>query len=196
MTSIIDLGAEETAFLTEVLRNSGEDYIISSDEGEIIRSDRIILLAPDNTADALRQLHLLNLFTIIRIYKKPFLGVCSGMHLLADHSADSSLSYLGIFHSVSETFEAKNIKAVKGTHNISVLKRTKLFEGIDNNTGFYFNNLNYIPVNNFTTSTAVNKIDFSASMEKDNFFCIQFRPEKSGEPGKKIIRNFLRMGNR
>ena len=191
MTAIIDLGAGETDFLTGVLKGLGEEFKISADEGEIIRSDRIILAAPDDTSAALRQLHLYNLFTIIRICRKPLLGIAAGMHLLADHRAESPESYLGIFPALTETFEVKGIAPPGEFHKISITKESRLFAGLENNTGFYFNNSGYIPVNEFTTSAAENKIKFSASMEKDNFYGVQFRVEKSGEPGIQIIRNFV-----
>lgn len=191
MTAIIDLGAGETDFLIAVLESIGEKYKISTDEGEIIGSDRIILAATDDTSAALREMHLLNLFTIIRICRKPLLGICSGMHLLADHSADSSSSYLGIFPVVTENFGTMGISPPDKLCEISFPKGSRLFAGIRNNTGFYFNNSSYIPVNEFTTSVAENKIKFSASVEKDNFYGIQFRAEKSGDPGVKVIQNFI-----
>jgi imidazole glycerol-phosphate synthase subunit HisH len=89
MIAIIDLGAEETDFLIDTIENQGEKFKITTDEAEIIRSDKIILPASGDASTALRKIHLLNLFTILRICRKPLLGICLGMHLMGEYSEDS-----------------------------------------------------------------------------------------------------------
>jgi glutamine amidotransferase len=191
MIAIIDLSAEETDFLVNTIENFSEKFKITTDEAEIIKSDRIILTASDDTSYALRQMHLFNLFTVLRICRKPFLAICSGMHLLADHAENSSESFLGIFPVGVRIFDNKSAVPFKGLHSISFQKESKLFNGIPDGENFYFNNSYYIPVNEYTTSAADNNVKFSASMEKDNYYCIQFCPYKSGGAGIKLLHNFF-----
>jgi glutamine amidotransferase len=66
-----------------------------------------------------------------------------------------------------------------------------LFNGIKQDEFFYFANSYYVPVGISTTAVTENKIDFSASLEKDNYYGVQFHPEKSSEPGLKVLQNFI-----
>jgi imidazole glycerol-phosphate synthase subunit HisH len=194
MLAIIDLGAEETEFLVAAVENLGEKFRLTTDETEIIKSDRIILAASGDTASALRKLHLLNLFTILRICKKPLLGICLGMQLMGDRSADGSVSCLGIFPVDSKEFrQPVNKRPYKGLHSISLKKRSALLEGIPDGENFYFCTSYYMPVNKLTTAIADNNQKFSASVELDNFYGVQFSLQKSGEAGKRIIQNFIEL---
>jgi imidazole glycerol-phosphate synthase subunit HisH len=124
MVAIIDLGAEETEFLINAVEDLREKFKLTTDETEIMKSDRIILGATGDTASALRRLHLLNLFTIIRICKRPLLGICLGMQLMGGHSKDGSVSCLGIFPVDSEAFTPpENKRPFKGMHSVTIKKR-------------------------------------------------------------------------
>lgn len=193
MIAIIDLGAGESDFLINTIENSGEKVKLTTDETEIIRSDRIILTASDDTAYALRQLHLFNLFTVLRICRKPLLAICSAMHLLADKAVYSTDSFLGIFPVNVFSFESGGESSFRGTHKISFRNGSPLYKDIPDGEKFYFNNSFYVPENEFTTSVSGNNIIFSASMEIENFLGIQFCPGRSGAAGIKIIRNFLEL---
>jgi imidazole glycerol-phosphate synthase subunit HisH len=194
MVSIIDLGAEETDFLITAVENLSEKFKITTDETEIIKSDRIILPASGDTANALRNLHILNLYTVLRICKKPLLGICLGMHLMGDYSADGNVSCLGIIPVNAERFETPlNKRPFRGNHSISLKKKSPLFKDISDGESFYFCNSYYIPVNEHTTAIADNNMKFSASLQKDNFYGVQFSPQKSGEAGLKIIQNFIEL---
>jgi imidazole glycerol-phosphate synthase subunit HisH len=194
MIAIIDLGAEETEFLVSTVENLRENFKLTTDETEIIKSDRIILAASGDTVSALRKLHLLNLFTILRICRKPMLGICLGMQLMGDHTKDGSVSCLGIFPVNSDEFiSPANKRPYKGMHSISIKKKTPLFSGIPDGESFYFCTSYFMPVNEHTTAVADNNMIFSASLELDNFYGVQFSPQKSGEPGIKIIQNFIEL---
>ena len=78
-----------------------------------------------------------------------------------------------------------------GWNKVKQTKESKLFAGIKDEEYFYFAHSFYVPVNNFTIATAENGIDFSSSLEKDNFYGVQFHPEKSGDAGLKLLENFI-----
>jgi imidazole glycerol-phosphate synthase subunit HisH len=167
MIAIVDLNSEDIDFLIDTIKKSGEKFKLTADEAEIIKSDRIILASSGDTSSALRKLHLLNLFTILRICRKPLLGICLGMQLMGDHTRDGSVSCLGIFPVDSEEFlQPENDRPFKGMHRIQLKKSSPLFSGIKEGEYFYFYNSYYMPVNRFTTSVAVNNIEFSASVER------------------------------
>jgi glutamine amidotransferase len=194
MIAVIDYGAGNVASVANALSQLNKDYKISNNELEICKADKIIFPGVGEASYAIKQLHLLNLFSLLRIIKKPMLGICLGMQLMMDSSTEGNVTCLGIFPGVVQKFDSTKTKVPHmGWNDIKLLKESKLFDGIKNGERFYFANSFYVPVNNFTTSITNNNIDFSASLEKDNFYGVQFHPEKSGEAGLKILKNFCEL---
>jgi glutamine amidotransferase len=194
MIAVIDYGAGNVASVANALSQLNKDYKISNNELEICKADKIIFPGVGEASYAIKQLHLLNLFSLLRIIKKPMLGICLGMQLMMDSSTEGNVTCLGIFPGVVQKFDSTKTKVPHmGWNDIKLLKESKLFDGIKNGERFYFANSFYVPVNNFTTSITNNNIDFSASLEKDNFYGVQFHPEKSGDAGLKILKNFCEL---
>lgn len=78
-----------------------------------------------------------------------------------------------------------------GWNKVSLIKENILFDRIENETHFYFANSFYIPVCDYTIATTEYDIKFTSALQKDNFYGVQFHPEKSGEPGIKLLKNFI-----
>ncbi len=194
MIALIDYGSGNVASVANVLTALKQEFIITKSEGEIIRSDKVIFPGVGEASFAVRQLHLTNLFTVLRICRKPMLGICLGMQLMAECSKEGNIKCLGIFPGTAEKFNNENTKVPHmGWNDINIKKESKIFNGINNGEKFYFAHSYYLPVNEFTTSVCNNFIDFAASMEKENFYGVQFHPEKSGQAGVKIIKNFIEL---
>ncbi len=194
MIALIDYGSGNVASVANVLTALKQEFIITKSEGEIIRSDKVIFPGVGEASFAVRQLHLTNLFTVLRICRKPMLGICLGMQLMAECSKEGNIKCLGIFPGTAEKFNNENTKVPHmGWNDINIKKESKIFNGINNSEKFYFAHSYYLPVNEFTTSVCNNFIDFAASMEKENFYGVQFHPEKSGQAGVKIIKNFIEL---
>ncbi|HUX93008.1 MAG TPA: imidazole glycerol phosphate synthase subunit HisH [Ignavibacteriaceae bacterium] len=192
MIALIDYGAGNVASVANALTELKQEFIITSNEAEICRAQKIIFPGVGEASYAIRQLHLLNLFTVLRIVKKPMLGICLGMQLMADFSKEGNVTCLGIFSVTAEKFDESKTKVPHmGWNNIEIVKESKLFKGIKSGERFYFANSYYLPVCPFTTSISNNAINFSSSLEKDNFYGVQFHPEKSGSAGLRILKNFI-----
>ncbi len=192
MIALIDYGAGNVASVANALTELNQEFIITSNETEICRAQKIIFPGVGEASYAIRQLHLLNLFTVLRIVKKPMLGICLGMQLMADFSKEGNVTCLGIFSVTAEKFDETKTKVPHmGWNDIEIVKESKLFNGIKSGERFYFANSYYLSVCPFTTSMSNNEINFSSSLEKDNFFGVQFHPEKSGDAGLKILKNFI-----
>lgn len=194
MIALIDYGAGNVASVANALNELRQEFKITNKEADICNSDKVIFPGVGEASFAIRQLHLLNLINVLRIIKKPILGICLGMQLMADHSTEGNVACLGIFPGTAQIFDSTKTKVPHmGWNDITTIKDSKLFSEIESGEHFYFANSYYLPVNEYTTSIANNNIDFSASLEKGNFYGVQFHPEKSGDAGLKLLKNFIEL---
>lgn len=193
MIAVIKYIDENIEFLSGSLDELGIDYRITSSESDILKSDKVIFPGFGTASKVIGKLHMTNLFSFLRMCKKPLLGIGLGMQLMAELSKEGgNIPCLGIFPFDVEKFDNENMKVpFTGLNEIGVIKESKLFKGIGQKEMFYFSNSYYLPVNELTTSIAENRIRFSASMEKGNYYGVQFHPEKSGKAGLKVLSNFL-----
>ena len=194
MIALIDYGAGNVASVANALIKLEQEFKITNKEADICNSNKVIFPGVGEASFAIRQLHILNLFTIMRIVKKPMLGICLGMQLMVDHSTEGDVACLGIFPGTAQKFDAAKTKVPHmGWNAIQITGDSKLFKGIKNGEHFYFAHSYYVPVNEFTTAVSNNNIDFSASLEKGNYYGVQFHPEKSGDAGLKLLKNFIEL---
>ncbi|GAB4133738.1 MAG: imidazole glycerol phosphate synthase subunit HisH [Ignavibacteriales bacterium] len=193
MIGIIDYGAGNTASVENVLLQLGYDFKVVKTEFEIINCEKIILPGVGEASFAIKRLHLNNLVNYLRIIKKPLLGICLGMQLLADSSQEGNVKCLGIIDSEVKKFQGDIKIPHMGWNSIEIKSESKLLQGIESGTYFYFANSFYLPVNKFTVATTNYLFDFTSVAEKENYYGVQFHPEKSGENGIRIIKNFVEL---
>jgi glutamine amidotransferase len=194
MIVIVNYENSTSKEIAESLSKLTGDYLISDNEIDICRAEKIIFSGKGDAASALKKLHLLNLFTVLRIIKKPMLGIGLGMQLMADYSMEGNVSCLGIFPGTAVRFENGNLKSVnEGLHSVKMNKESLLFNGIDEESKFYFNHSFFLPVSELTTSSSTNKTEFSSSVEKNSSFAVQFHPEKSSKAGLQLLKNFIEL---
>ena len=183
MIGIIDYGINDTSELSKKLEELEIDFIKTKKESEITACDKIILSDADDLSKAVKRLHLFNLFSFIRLMKKPVLGISLGMELLCGKF--NGVSCLGIFAT-----DIIDNSEFSGWRNVSLTAENLLFRGIENNSEFYFENDYHINLNSSTVASVNNAEKFSAALIKDNFYAVQFLPEKSGEQGGQLLKNF------
>jgi glutamine amidotransferase len=197
MIALIDYGAGNVASVANALEQLNQKYKITKNETEILNADKVIFPGVGEASFAVKQLHKLNLFSVLRMEKKPLLGICLGLQLMADFSTEGNVTCLGIFPVTAKIFDNGKTKVPHMGWNDLEFKQTdngnksKLFEGIEDGERFYFAHSYYLPENQYSTSFSDNGIKFSASMEKDNFYGVQFHPEKSADAGLKLLKNFI-----
>jgi glutamine amidotransferase len=192
MIAIIDYGAGNVASVANAVASLNCEYIITSNEFEIMKSDKIIFPGVGEASYAVKQLHRLNLFTMLRVCKKPILGICLGMQLMLDHSKEGNVTGLGFFSGSTEKFDSKISKVPHmGWNSINIKKQSELFNGIAPGEKFYFAHSYYLPVSELATSFTNHSTDFTSSIEKNNYYGVQFHPEKSGDTGLQLLKNFI-----
>ena len=192
MIALVDYGLEKNNPLADVLSELKIDFKVTYNEFEILRADKVILPNTSNISRALKQLHLLNLFTMLRVCQKPMLGVSVGMHLMSSHTKEGNLSCLGIFPGTAEKLiNQKETKPAAKLREVIVVKGSKLFKDFEGDEKFLFDNLYYLPVDKNTSAVAGHAPIFSAVIEKNHYFGVQFSPEKSGNAGVLTLNNFF-----
>jgi len=194
MLALIQCENNKENKIEEILKKLGQTYKVTSSESDICSCDKVILCGSGLPVQNIKALHLLNLYSLLRMIKSPILGIGIGVELMSDHTPGENISCLGLFPVESNKFsDDKNIHSHSGFKKIDILKNSKLFEGINSGDEFYFSENYYLPENKYTTSVVQNGITFSASVEKGNAFGVQFHPEISGETGLKLLENFIKL---
>ena len=192
MITIVDYENTYAAELSAFMQDISSDIVISSNEFDIMRCDKLILPHCKDVLSAVRNIHILNLFSILRLIKKPILGIGTGMHLMTNSIKDKEATCLGCFPVDCESKDQEE-NGKSEMEPINIIKESKLLNGISKEDKFCFESNCFIPSNESTTSTVQIDDEITASMEKDHLFGVQFTPERSGEAGLKILKNFLHL---
>jgi len=194
MIAVIDYGAGNTQSVLNVLDDLKVEYIVTNREIDINKAKKIIFPGVGEASFAVKKLHLCNLFTMLRVIKKPLLGICLGMQVMCEKSEEGNIAGLGIIPAISKKFDEKKTKVPHmGWNKVSYIKESRLFNDIPENSYFYFANSFYIPLNEFSIAKTENGIEFTTAIEKENFYGVQFHPEKSGPAGTQLIKNFIEL---
>ena len=174
------------------LQRLGISAIVTDDTEEILSADKIIFPGVGAAGFAMDYLSERNLDTLIKNCKQPFLGICLGMQLLCKHSEENDTKCIGVFDEQVKKFTG-NIKVPHmGWNNIYDLKQP-LFKDLHEEEYVYFVHSYYVEKSAHTAATANYGIEYSAALQKDNFYAVQFHPEKSGKAGEKILKNFIEL---
>lgn len=192
MIAVIDYGAGNVQSVLNALDDLKVDYKVTNKEPEIYRAEKIIFPGVGEASFAMRKLHLNNLVTMLRVTKKPLLGICLGMQLLSEKTEEGNTCCLAAIPATCIKYDETKVKVPHmGWNPVTIEKDCCLFDGIEDNTHFYFANSFYVPMNEYTVASSVYDIKFTSAVQHNNFFGVQFHPEKSGEAGIKLLTNFI-----
>lgn len=190
--AIINYNAGNTQSVIFALNRLGIDPILTDDR-ELLRSaDRVILPGVGHARAAMTALREKGLDTLIPSLKQPVLGVCLGQQLMCRYSEEGATNCLGIFEGDVKLFPATEKVPHMGWNQVNNLKG-KLFDGINEGEFFYHVHSYYVPLNEFSIAECDYILPFATAMNKDNFYAVQFHPEKSGKVGEKLLKNFVEL---
>jgi imidazole glycerol-phosphate synthase subunit HisH len=188
--AIIDYGAGNVQSVLFALELLGFEGIVTNDWNTIKIADKVIFPGVGEASSAMKMLQESGLDVLISTLKQPVLGICLGMQLMCKHSEEGNTNGLGIFDVNVVKFSNKVKVPQMGWNTIYNLK-TPLFEGIKENEFMYLVHSYYAPLSENTIATTNYECDYSTALQRDNFFGVQFHPEKSGVFGEQILKNFL-----
>jgi len=189
---IIKYNAGNIRSVLFALERIGVQAVVTDDPVEIQSADRVVFPGVGEASTAMQYLKARRLDSLIVSLKQPVLGICLGMQLMCSHSEENNTTCLGIFDEKVRLFpEYAGFKVPQiGWNNIYHLK-SPLFDHVTENEYVYF-------VHSYYAEKSVNSIavtdyisEYSSAIHKDNFYAVQFHPEKSGEAGQKILENFI-----
>ncbi len=190
--TLLDYGAGNIQSVQFALERLGVDAVLSNDKENILSSDKIIFPGVGQASQAMKQLKATGLNALIPELKQDVLGICLGMQLLCKTTEEGSTTGLGIFDVDVKRFEA-NVKVPHMGWNLIENLKSELFTGLKSTTYMYAVHSYYAPNCDLTIATSNYGVDFSSALQKDNFYGVQFHPEKSSRDGAMVLENFLKL---
>jgi imidazole glycerol-phosphate synthase subunit HisH len=193
--AIIDSGGSNIASLSSALDRLGARSVRTADANTIRSASHVILPGVGAAADGMQRLRSAGLTELIPQLTQPVLGICLGMHLLAQRSEEDDVECLGVFPAAARKLDASTHLPVPNMGWCRVTKSADhpLFHGIDSDSYFYFVHSYALPMAEFTVATAAHSMKLTAVSSSRNFVATQFHPERSAAPGARLLGNFLAM---
>jgi len=187
---IIDYGAGNIKSLQFAIQRLGLNARLSRDETDIRNADKVIFPGVGEASSAMRKLTASGLNLVIPTLKQPVLGICLGMQLMCNSSEENATDGLGIFNVDVIRFSSEVKVPQIGWNGIFNL-RSSLFDGIPEDEFLYSVHSYYAPACDEMIATTRYQLDYASALQKDNFYGVQFHPEKSSKAGQRILQNFL-----
>jgi glutamine amidotransferase len=190
---VIKYNAGNIKSVEYAFKRIGKSVIVTDDIETIQKADRVIFPGVGEASSAMKYLIERKLDKVIVDLKQPVLGICLGMQLMCTHSEEGSTECLKIFHQNVLKFPSDKLKVPQiGWNTIHHLK-SNLYNGIHENEYMYFVHGYYVEKGSETIAITNYGIEYSSSLNKDNFYGVQFHPEKSSDAGEILLTNFLNL---
>ncbi|HOY41894.1 MAG TPA: imidazole glycerol phosphate synthase subunit HisH [Chitinophagales bacterium] len=191
--AIIKYNAGNTKSVEHALHRLGIQPVITDDAEQIQQADKVIFPGVGHAEATMQHLRELKLDKVIKELKQPVLGICLGQQLMCKHSEEGNTDCLDIFPIMVKKFETADLQykiPQIGWNNLTDLK-SPLFNKINEQSFVYFVHSYYCENSEYSIATCNYILPFAAALQKDNFYAVQFHPEKSADVGNKIIENFI-----
>ena len=190
-TVIVKYNAGNIQSVLYALERIGQQAIVTDDPEQIRKAAKVIFPGVGEASTAMEYLKGRKLDELLKSLRQPVLGICLGMQLMCSYSEENDTECLGIFEEKVKKFNGEGLKVPQiGWNNIYDLK-TSLFEGVKENSFCYFVHGYYANPGKHTIATTNYGLNYSSALHRDNFYGVQFHPEKSAAAGERILKNFL-----
>ncbi len=192
MIAIIDYKMGNLRSVENALHRLGANFVVTADPAVIRKADRVLLPGVGNAAEAMNNLREARLVEVINDLRRPVLGICVGMQVMCQHSEEGDAECLGIFDTKVRRFPQSLTEKVphmgwNSIHNLD----SKLLRNLQGGAHVYYVHSYYPELCQDTIATTHHGLMFSAALKYENFYGTQFHPEKSGDVGEQILKNFL-----
>lgn len=192
MIAIINYEAGNLASVSNAFKRLDEPHIITDKKQELSEADGIIFPGVGHAQPAMKSLQKNGLDEWLKNTQKPVLGICLGMQLLYESSEEGESKGLGIIPGRLKKFDSSKAKVPHmGWNNFQNISSHPLMNSLNNEQFFYYVHSFFAPLNSYTVATCEYIQPFTSVVCKDNFWGVQFHPEKSGKVGSLMLQNFL-----
>jgi len=188
--TIVNYGAGNIKSIQFAFERLGLHAVLSSDPEEIATSDKVIFPGVGEASSAMNKLKHSGLDLVLPTLKQPVLGICLGMQLMCNHTEENNTEGLGIFNTAVKRFTNTVKVPQMGWNTIKNLK-SDLFKGINENEYMYLVHSYYAERCKESIATTEYELVYASALEHNNFYGVQFHPEKSGVTGEKLLKNFI-----
>jgi len=192
MIAIIKYNGGNVNSVQNALLRLNTDSVVTDDPELILQADKVIFPGVGEASSTMKNLKEKGLDALVPTLKQPVLGICLGMQLMCAENEEGGTKGMGIFDTQVKRFPPEDLVPHMGWNTVSDLK-SPLLSGVDENSDIYFVHSYYCSLSEFTVATCNYILPFSAALQKDNFYAVQFHPEKSGIVGRRILENFLNL---
>lgn len=194
---IIDTGCANISSLKFALQRLGYQILVSKDCADIKDAKKVFLPGVGSAEYAMAGINERNLFDVITELKQPVLGICLGMQLMTKHSIENNIDTpcLGLIDTQIAKINADEQVRLPhmGWNTLTNIKASPLFNDISEQDYFYFVHTYCAPVSSHSLALCDYGQSFSASLQQDNYYGVQFHPERSGKSGAKLLKNFMEL---
>ena len=191
MIGLVDYDGGNVRSVANALQNLGVDFVLSADPEKLNAADGLILPGVGAAPGAMESLKQRNLVGLLQGCKKPLLGICLGMELLLSHSDEGDIPCLGVLPGTVKRFDQRAEKVPHmGWNQVEFTRENPLANHLPENPYFYFAHSLYVPVDDATSAVTSCGMLFASMVQKENFYGVQFHPEKSGPDGLTLLNNF------
>lgn len=193
--AMIKYNAGNVISVENALRRLGIEPVITDDKELLMAADKVIFPGVGEASTTMAYLRQHRLDELIVNLKQPLLGICIGMQLMCRHSQEGEVDCLGIFDTEVKRFQPQNSNdkiPQMGWNTISYMQGP-LFKNIKPDEYVYYVHSYYAEICEHTIAQSEYMLPYSAALHRDNFYAVQFHPEKSSEVGARILNNFLQL---
>lgn len=189
---IVKYNAGNIQSVLYALERIGMEAIVTDDHQQIQTADKVIFPGVGEASTAMRYLRERGLDTLIKKLEQPVLGICLGMQLMCTHTEENDTDCLGIFNTAVKKFTGGLKVPQIGWNTVTDLAQP-LFKNIDEASYCYFVHSYYAELCDETAAITEYATQFSSALQKNNFYGVQFHPEKSAVVGEKLLKNFIEL---
>lgn len=192
---ILDTGCANLSSVAYAVKRLGYDPIVSYEKNVVLSADKLFLPGVGTARAAMEQLKARELIPLIKALTQPVLGICLGMQILTSLSEEGKdIPLLGLVDGTIDKLDTAGLPLPHiGWNQVLAKPGHPLFRSLDNNAWFYFVHSYALALNESTIAETEYGSRFSSAIQKDNFYGVQFHPERSGKAGAQLIKNFLEM---
>jgi glutamine amidotransferase len=192
--AVVKYNAGNIQSVSFALERMGIDFIVTDNAEAIASADKVLFPGVGEASTTMQYLREKKLDKMIANLQQPVLGICLGMQLMCRYSEENNTTCMGIFDEDVKLFIPQGDKKVPhmGWNQLTLTSEDWLNKNLEQQN-VYFVHSYYVPVNAFTSAVTDYILPFSAALHKNNFYAVQFHPEKSAQAGELVLKSFLEL---